>query len=71
MVIIDKNQYVNGINSSLSDNSTFKRERKRESYLSALKIDDVLGTTAHNKLCLNGFLPEILKGLPNVCKANY
>ena len=47
VAIIDKNQYVNMMNSSLS----------------ALKRDDILGTTAHNKICLNGSLPESLQGL--------
>lgn len=60
MAIIDKNQYVNSMNFSFSENSTFKGERKRESYLPALKRDAVLGTSAYNKICLNGSLPEIL-----------
>ena len=60
VIIVNKNQYVNRMNSSLSDNSISKREKKREKCLSALKRDDVLGTTADNKICLNGSLPESL-----------
>ena len=48
------------MNSSLSGNSISKREKKREKFLSALKRDDILVTTAQNKICLNGSLPETL-----------